>query len=111
VPFSDQLLDNDELRDRDALDPGTNPVELPDRDELLENDFRSLLLENLLLENFRGDCGFPDLGESFLPDVFPDPLPAGVVEYALPRGVVDLPLPFALGLCLGVLARVENLLE
>ena len=109
MPFSDQLLDNVELRDRDAPDPGTNPVELPDRDELLENDFRSLLLENLLLENFRGDCGF--LGESFLPEGFPDPLPAGVTPNALPRGVVDLPLPFVLGLCLGVLARVEDLLE
>ena len=53
MPFSDQLLDSVELRDRDAPDPGTNPVELPDRDELLENDFRSLLLEYLLLENFR----------------------------------------------------------
>ena len=104
MPFSDQLLDSDELRDRDAPDPCTYPVELPDRDELLENGFRSLLLENL-----RGDCGF--LGESFLPEVFPDPLPAGVTPNAFPRGVVDFPLPFGLGLCLGVLARVEDLLE
>ena len=109
VPFSDQLLDNEELLDRDALETVGNPVELPDRDELLENDLLSLLLENLLLENVLGDCGLP--GESLLPEGFPDPLPAGVTPNALPRGLDDLPLPFALGLCRGVLALVDVLLE
>ena len=108
VPFSDQLLDNDELRDLDALDPGTNPVELPDLDELLEKDRRSLLLENLLLVYGLGDADF--LGECLFPEGFPDPFPDGVTLNAFPRGVDDLPRPFDLGLCLGVPAREEDLL-
>ena len=97
------MLDNEELLDLDSLETVGNPVELPDRDELLENDRLSLLLENLLLENVLGDCGRP--GESLLPD----PLPAGVTLYALPRGLDDRPLPFALGLCLGLCLGVPAL--
>ena len=79
VPFSDQLLDSDELRDLDALDPGTKPVELPDRDELLEKVRLSLVLENLLLENFLGDCGLPGDAPLSLPLPGPfGPLPEGV---------------------------------
>ena len=110
VPFSDQLLHSDELLDLEALDPGTKPVELPDRDELLEKVRLSLVLEHLLLENFPGDCGFR--GESALS--FPDlpepfgPLPEGVTPNACPRGVDERPLPFDLGLCP---RGVDDLLE
>ena len=93
------------LRERDALETGGIPVELPDLDELLENDRLSLLFENLLSDNVLGDCGF----RSELP--LPDPLPAGVTLYALPLGLDDRPLPFALGLCLGVPALEDILLE
>ena len=93
------------LLDRDARETAGMPVELPDRDELLENDRLALLLENLFLENVLGDCGLP--GESLMPD----PLPAGVTLYALPLGLDDRPLPFALGLCLGVPALEDILLE
>ena len=105
VPFSDQLLDKELLRDRDARETGGIPVELPDREELLENVRLSLLLDNLLLENVLGDCDLR--GE--LP--LPVPLPAGVTLYALPLGLDDRPLPFPLGLCLGVPALDDILLE
>ena len=99
-PFSDQLLDSDELRDLEARDPGTNPVELPDLDELFENGRLPELLGYLLLENFLGDCGRPlPLGEELLPFPFPGSLPDGVMLYALPRGVDERPLPLDLGLC------------
>ena len=111
VPFSDQLLDSDELRDLDALDPGAKPVELPDRDELLEKERLSLVLENLLLENFLGDCGLRGESTLSLPEFLPDPfgpLPEGVTPNACPRGVDDRPLPFDLGLCP---RGVDDLLE
>ena len=100
VPFSDQLLDSEELRDLDALDPGANPVELPDRDELFENERLSLVFEYSLLKNFRGDCGLPgDAPLSFpLPGPF-GPFPEGVTPNAFPRGVDDRPRPLDRGLC------------
>jgi len=115
VPFSDQLLDSEELRDLEALDPGVNPVELPDRDELFENVRLPVLLGYLLLENFLGDCGRP--GDALLPFPFPGPLPEGVTLNAFPRGVVDRPLPLDRGLCprglwpLGLCPRLEDALR
>ena len=104
VPFSVQLLDKELLRDRDARETGGIPVELPDLEELLEN-VRPLLLGNLLLENFLADWNLR--GD--------EPLPAGVTLYGLPPGLEDRPLPFPLGLCRGlcrgVPARDEILLE
>ena len=79
VPFSDQLLDSEELRDLEALDPGVKPVELPDLDELFENGRLPALLGYLLLENFLGDCGLPGDAPLSLPLPGPfGPLPEGV---------------------------------
>ena len=66
------------LLDREAGDADLKPVELPERDEPLEN--------------FLGDCdGLP----------FEEPLPeglVGVILYARPLGLDDRPLPCTLGL-------------
>ena len=84
VPFSDQLLDTEPpLLERDAGDADLKPVELPDREDPLEN--------------FLGDCDGRPL-ENFRSGGFD---PDGVTLYArpCPRGLVDRPLPCTLGLC------------
>ena len=68
------------LLERDAGDADLKPVELPERDDPLEN--------------FLGDCERPL--ENFLSGGFD---PDGVTLNARPRGLVDRPLPWTLGLC------------
>ena len=79
MPFSDQLLDTEPpLLERDAGDADLNPVELPEREEPLEN--------------FLGDCDGRPL-ENFRSGGL-----VGVTLYARPRGLDDLPHPCTLGL-------------
>ena len=98
VPFSDQLLDNEELRDLEASDPCLKPVELPDPEELLAREvlpFPPLCLlsdvclgELLYVLSVNPPDGLGELGLAgdlplSLPLLFPDPFlpssPAGVV--------------------------------
>ena len=84
MPFSDQLLDTEPpLLERDAGDADLNPVELPEREEPLEN--------------FLGDCDGRPLGG------FRSGGLVGVTLYARPLGLDDRPRPCCLGLwCRGV---------